>query len=370
MGVFNRIFVRRFFVENIGFFLILFYFLFGVVNASNLLYYHMGLMEGFLTGNSFLALVLVLWLLYNFKCIGFVIKTLQLPQYSFLYDTMTCMAARERKTLWWRLHFRMYLPVFIYGGIAAVLGICKQYFVPAAIILVFNMAMCIWPVWLYEKKLWQPDVFFFATRFSRWLNKLFIKPPVLYFYYELFTAFPRKIFTTKIWSAAVLWLTFFLMGQSDFYDVRALQLGMIVSVLLHTQLMIHHRAFDEIYLPFMQNLPMSTWRHYSRVVGVYALMLAPEAIMLFFQLAGHFTLFPLFTCIVTGISMLILFRVLLYFPRMNAEVHLRWILVISFVMLFMILGDVTWWAILGLHVLAAGIFFRKFWAYEPWLESE
>ncbi|SHK76880.1 hypothetical protein SAMN05444266_10178 [Chitinophaga jiangningensis] len=370
MGVFNRIFVRRFYVENTGFFLVLFYFLFGVVNGANLLYYHMGLMEGFLSSTGFLALVLGLWLLYNFKCIGFVIKTFQLPQYSFLYDTMTCMADSERRPLWMRLHFRMYLPVFIYGGIAAVFGIYKHYYIPAGIILLFNIAMCIWPMWLYEKKLWQPDVFFLTSWFSRWLNRLFVKPSVLYFYYELFTAFPRKIFTTKLWSAAVLWLTFFLMGQSDFYDVRALQLGMIVCVLLHTQLMIHHRAFDEIYLQFLLNLPISTWRHYCRVVGVYALMLIPEAIILYFQSSGHFTLLPLLTSIITGITMLILFRVLLYFPRMNAEVHLRWILVISFILLFMILGDVTWYAIGVMHVLAAVIFFRKLPEYEPWIEVE
>ncbi|RAJ83366.1 hypothetical protein CLV59_103333 [Chitinophaga dinghuensis] len=370
MGIFRRIFTGRFYVENTGFFLVLFYFLFGIVNGSNLLYYHLGLMTGFLSSWSFLLLVLFLWLLYTLRITGFVIKTLEQSPYSFLYSTMTCMDDKERRGLWLRLQFQMYLPVFVYGLIAAGVGIFRHYYLPAAIIILFNLLMCIWPVRFYEKKLWQPDVFFFTTRFSRWLDRHFVKPPVLYFYYELFTAFPRKIFTTKLWSAAILWLTFFLMRQSDFMDLRALQLGMIGCVLLHTQLMIHHRAFEEIYLPFMLNLPISTLRNYSRVAGFYVLLLIPEIIIIFFQSNHRFTITEIMTAGITGMTMLLLFRVLLYFPRMNAEVHLRWILLIAFVVLFMILGGALWYAVAGMQLVAALIFFRKFREYEPWIETE
>ncbi|MFB6454477.1 hypothetical protein ACE38W_04330 [Chitinophaga sp. Hz27] len=325
-------------------------------------------MEGFLSSWGFLLLVFVLWGLYSIKCTGYVMKVMQLPQYFFLYSTLGCIETPQRRRIWLRVQFLNYLPVFIYGLIAAAVGFWKHYYIPASLIIVFNIIMCVWPLPLFEKKLWQPDVFFFSTRFSRWLDKLFVKPPVLYFFYELFTVFPRKMFLTKLWSALVLWLTFFLMSQSEFFDLRALQLGVIMSVLMHTQLMLHHRAFDEIYLNWLQNLPISTLRHYSRVVGMYIIMYIPETIMLLCYNNHRFSITDIITAGITGISLLLIFRVLLYFPKMNAEIHFRWILVISFVLLFMILGYLTWYAIVLLQLIAALTFFKKYRRYEPWLE--
>ncbi|SIO01654.1 hypothetical protein [Chitinophaga niabensis] len=362
--ILQKIFTQRFYIQNTGFFLVLFYLLFGVVDGGNLISYHTSLMLGFLGSYTFLLIVLLLWGLYGLKCVGFILKTFQLQGYEFLYPTMGSIDKPMRRRIWLLLHTAIYMPVLVYAGIAAGVGIVHGHYLPVAMIVVFNVVMCIWPLLLYERKLHQPDVLFFTGHLQRWLNKHFTKPPLLFFLYELFTNYPRRIFSVKLFSAGVLWLTFFLLAQMDF-DIRGLQLGIILSVLLHMQLMLHHRSFDDTYLNFVQQLPVPLWRHYIRVTGIYALLYLPEMVMIVVNAYGKTSLPGLLTCFVVAVSLLVLFRCLLYFSKIDAEIHLRYVLLISFVVLFMILGKYEWPAVLLLQAAAAIVFLAKYRTYEP-----
>jgi len=368
-AILSKIFTRRFYIQNTGFFLVLFYLLFGVVNGANLLAYHKGLMLGFLGNYSFLFLVCLLWTSYALKCAGFILKTFQLQGYDFLFPTMGSIDKPARIRIWFLLHTAIYMPVLVYAGIAVLVGIQQHYYIPAALIAVLNIANCIWPLTLYERKLAQPDIIFFTGHLQRWLNKHFTKPPVLFFLYELFTNFPRRIVSTKLFSAAVLWLTFLVMRQGEYFDLRGLQLGVIISVLSHLQLMVHHRAFDDTYLNFMENLPIKLSTHYLRLIGVYFLMFLPEMIIITANAYTKTSVMGLVTVFATALSLLLLFRTILFFPKMNPEVHVRYTMLTSFIVLFMILGHYEWPAVLLLQTASAIIFFKKYRQYEPYTGS-
>jgi hypothetical protein len=368
-AILSKIFTQRFYIQNTGFFLVLFYLLFGVVNGANLLAYHKGLMLGFLGNYSFLFLVCLLWTSYALKCAGFILKTFQLQGYDFLFPTMGSIDKPARIRIWFLLHTAIYMPVLVYAGIAVLVGIQQHYYIPAALILVLNIANCIWPLTLYERKLAQPDIIFFTGYLQRWLNKHFTKPPVLFFLYELFTNFPRRIVSTKLFSAAVLWLTFLVMRQGEYFDLRGLQLGVMISVLSHLQLMVHHRAFDDTYLNFMENLPIKLSTHYLRLIGVYFIMFLPEMIIITANAYTKTSVMGLVTVFATALSLLILFRTILFFPKMNPEVHVRYTMLTSFIVLFMILGHYEWPAVLLLQAASAIIFFKKYRQYEPYIGS-
>lgn len=368
-AILSKIFTQRFYIQNTGFFLVLFYLLFGVVNGANLLAYHKGLMLGFLGNYTFLFLVLLLWTSYTLKCVGFMLKTFQLQGYDFLYPTMGSIDKSARRIIWLRLHTAIYMPVLVYAGIALVIAIQQGYYPQAVIIAVVNIANCIWPLTLYERKLDQPDVIFFTGHLQRWINRHFTKPPVLFFLYELFTNFPRRIVSTKLFSAGVLWLTFLIMTRGDYFDLRGLQLGVMISVLSHMQLMVHHRAFDDTYLNFMENLPVSLFTHYMRLVGVYVITFLPEMIIITVNAYTKTTPWGLITVFCTALSLLILFRTLLFFPKMNPEVHVRYTMLTSFIVLFMVLGHYEWPAVLLLQTASAIIFFTKYRSYEPYIET-
>ncbi|MFX1704199.1 hypothetical protein PV783_09615 [Chitinophaga sp. CC14] len=368
-AILSKIFTQRFYIQNTGFFLVLFYLLFGVVNGANLLAYHKGLMLGFLGNYTFLVLVLLLWTSYALKCVGFMLKTFQLQGYDFLYPTMGSIAKPARRIIWLQLHTAIYMPVLVYVAIALVIAVQQGYYPQAVIIAVVNIANCIWPLALYERKLEQPDVIFFTGHLQRWINRHFTKPPVLFFLYELFTNFPRRIVSTKLFSAGVLWLTFLIMARGDYFDLRGLQLGVMISVLSHMQLMVHHRAFDDTYLNFMENLPVSLFTHYMRLVGVYVITFLPEMIIITANAYTKTTPWGLITVFCTALSLMILFRTLLFFPKMNPEVHVRYTMLTSFIVLFMILGHYEWPAVLLLQTASAIIFFTKYRTYEPYIET-
>ena len=368
-AILSKIFTQRFYIQNTGFFLVLFYLLFGVVNGANLLAYHKGLMLGFLGNYTFLVLALLLWTSYALKCVGFMLKTFQLQGYDFLYPTMGSIGKPARRIIWLQLHTAIYMPVLVYVAIALVIAVQQGYYPQAVIIAVVNIANCIWPLALYERKLEQPDVIFFTGHLQRWINRHFTKPPVLFFLYELFTNFPRRIVSTKLFSAGVLWLTFLIMARGDYFDLRGLQLGVMISVLSHMQLMVHHRAFDDTYLNFMENLPVSLFTHYMRLVGVYVITFLPEMIIITANAYTKTTPWGLITVFCTALSLMILFRTLLFFPKMNPEVHVRYTMLTSFIVLFMILGHYEWPAVLLLQTASAIIFFTKYRTYEPYIET-
>lgn len=367
-AILSKIFTQRFYIQNTGFFLVLFYVLFGVVNGANLLAYHKGLMLGFLGNYTFLFIVLLLWTAYALKCSGFILKTFQIQGFDFLYPTMGSIHKPARIRIWFLLHTAIYMPVLVYAGIAFLFAIQQHYYIPAALILLLNIANCIWPLALYERKLSQPDIIFFTGHLQRWINRHFTKPPVLFFLYELLSNFPKRIVSVKLFSAGVLWLTFLVMRQGEYFDLRGLQIGVMLSVLVHMQLMVHHRAFDDTYLNFMENLPIKLFTHYLRLIGVYVIMFLPEMIMITVNAYTKTSAIGLVTVFATALSLLILFRTMLFFPKMNPEVHVRYTLLTSFIVLFMILPHYEWPAIFLLQTASAIIFFKKYRQYEPYIE--
>lgn len=363
-SILRRIFVNRFYLRNTGFFLLLFYLLFGVVDGGSLWLYHRGLMEGFLEHPGFLLLVLAAWLLYNLKCTGFMLKTWQLPEYSFLYATLGCVEKNKRRRWLLMLHAGMYLPVLIYAGIAAVVAFSHMWWGRGSIILIFNGMMCLLPVWLYEKKLQKADTAFFTGKLQQWLDRRFTKPVSLYYLFELLNRFPQRWLSVKLISALVLLLTFSLTGNAS-TDIRGVFIGVLLSVLLHTQLLFGHRIFEDQYLSFLRQLPFSLIRRYLQLLLTNIWLLLPELLLLAGRTWPMAGVGNTALIILAGISLLQLFRSLLYFPRLDPDKHIRWILGIAFAALFLVLGNYGWAMTVGVQLAALLIFCRRYGKYEP-----
>lgn len=366
-GILQKIFVQRFYIQNTLFFLVLFYLLFGVVDGGSLIGYHYSLMLGFMGNGYFLLIVLAVWALYALKCAGFVLKTLQTPGFEFLYPTLGSIGKPARRRCWQLIYCGMYMPVLVYAGIAAVAGASQGHLLSAFIVAGFNLLVIVLAPLLFERKLHRPDVTFFTGHLQRWLNRRFVKPPGLYFLYELFSNYPRRIAGVKLACAGILWLTFYLLRETGRFDERGLMLGVMLCVMSHGQLMMQHRSFDDTYLGFLRGLPQPVWRQYLRMAGVYILLFLPEMLIM----AANKTPWPsLLACSALAAAMLLLFRSLLYFPKMNAEVHLRYVLLISFVTLFAVLAGYSRPAAGAMLPVSLALFLYFFPRYETYTEPE
>lgn len=366
LTILSKIFIQRFYARNTGFFLLLFYLLFGIVPGGQLVSYHYGLMTGIVSTTGFLLLALGLWLLYNLKCMGHVLSTMSAKEYNFLYQTVGAVAAPRQRLNWCMVHLGIYAPVLVYSSIAAVVAGSKRYYGVVAVLLVFNVLMCLLPVFVYHRLIQQPGAVFFYHRWIQWFNRRVHKPLSLYYIYELATSRTRTLLIVKVLSCVILIATFSFM--EDGYDIRVVLTGLLVSLLLHSILVFEHRHFDDQYLAFTRHLPIPLWKRYGMLCITYSCLLLPEFGLLIVHTlpynSWHWLLLVAF-----GASLLPLFRCLLYFPRLDQDKYLRWVFLVFCVLLFMTLGYLYSWAIVGMQVAAFVLFTGRFYKYEPMYEQ-
>lgn len=359
----SKIFTARFYAQNTGFFLLLFYLLFGVVDGAQLLSYHYSLMMGFITNPDFLLIALLAWLLYNVKCTAYVLKTLSARENNFLYSTIGLLEGTRKWRTWCRIHISLYAPVLLYSSIAFVTAFLQHYYVAAIVIFSFTMLMTFLSLWAYDHKVKHPGVLPFFVKWQQWLNRLFHKPLLFFYLYELANNNAKALVITKVASALVLICTFSMMGEA--YDERVILLGLIVCMLTHSVLVFNHRRFDDLYLSLLPQLPVPLWKRYLQLCAAYLLLLLPEYILLLIKAGpAHLLLF-----VVCSVSLLLIWRSLLYFPRLDQDKYFRWVFIISVVTLFLVLAHYYWYAVILLQAPAFCIFYYRYYRYEAPLEQ-
>ncbi|HEU4553137.1 MAG TPA: hypothetical protein VFS25_09890 [Chitinophaga sp.] len=363
--VLSKIFIQRFYARNTGFFLLLFYLLFGIVPGGQLLLYHYSLMMGIVSTGGFLLIALGVWLLYNLKCMWHMLGTINAQEYSFLYQTIgTVNTVRQRRS-WLVVHIGIYAPALIYSLIAAVLAGFNGYYMALAVLLVFNALMCGLPVLLYSRLIQRPGAVLFYHKWIQWFNRRVHKPLPLYYIYELAASRTRRLLIVKVLSYLILMATFSLMDE---YDVRVALTGLLIALLLHSVLVFEHRHFDDQYLAFTRHLPIPLWKRYATLCITYGCLLLPEFALLTVHTlrynSWHWLLLGAF-----GASVLPLFRCLLYFPRLDQDKYLRWVFLIFCALLFMTLGYLYAWAVLCTQALAFALFAGRYYRYEPMYEQ-
>lgn len=366
-NVLARIFTTRFYAQNTGFFFLLFYLLFGIVQGGQLIPYHYGLLLGIVSSTGGLLLALVLWMLYNMKCIWYVLGTMSNKEYVFLYQTVGSVTETRQRRIWWWVHASIYAPVLVYSLLAVIVACLRHYYAAAIIIAVFSLIMCYSPVCIYTYLIKRPGAVFFYHRWQQWLNRHFHKPMPLFYLYELATNRTRSLLVLKILSCIVLLATFTLMKGDD-YDVRAVLTGMLIAVLLHTIAVFDHRHFDDQFLVFTRALPIPVWKRYGMLAVTYAILLLPELGLLIIHTWPH-NKWHWIMLIVFGVSVLLMFRCLLYFPRLDQDKYLRWVFLLLCTLLFMILAHLYGWAILALQCTAFLLFAVRYYRYEPQYEQ-
>jgi len=363
----NKIFTARYYAKNTGFFLVIFYLFFGIVPGGQLLSYHLSLIKGFTGSIDFLAFVCFAWLLYNLKCIAFVINVLSSREHTFLYGTIGILETPAKWRTWLSIHLSLYAPVLIYSGIATLVAF-RQHFTLAAIsIIIFNIIMLIAPLWLYARKMDHPGTVSFLARWQQWLNQTIRKPLWAFYGYELMNNNIRALAISKVASAVTMIVTCSLMGND--YDVRVLLTGLLVCILCQCVLVYDHRRFDDLYLAMSPQLPLPLWKRFLQIVLLYLILLLPESILLIYK--TWYAADPLhwLLLIVTGVAALTLLRCLLYFPRLDQDKYFRWVLILIAGLLFLGLARLYWYSILLLLMPAYIIFHYRYYRYEAPLEN-
>jgi hypothetical protein len=359
----SKIFTGSFYAKNAAFFFLLFYFFFGVVPGDMLLSYHTAMIKGFMGNVDFLLLVMTVWLAYNAKCVLFVLKTLSGRESLFLYDTLGVLDGNEKWLTWYRLHFSMYLPVLVYSLPAILIGWKDNHTGAVVSVVIFQLLMTVLPLPVYNRKIQRPGTTGAFIRWQQALNRRIRKPAWAYYVYELLNGRFRSLFITKALTACIIIATYSLMEPP--YELRFMLVGLLLVILAHTVLIFNHRQFDDLKLSLLPQLPLPLWKRYAHTALGYFVLLLPEFIFLAvrtYKVAGPSDQL-LFICI--SVSMLLLWRKLLYFSKLDQDKYFRWVLISIVIALFMILAYWYWYLVIALQLLAFAIFSMRYYRYEP-----
>lgn len=264
-----RLLVLPFYVRNAGTFAVAFYFAFGFMRPMD----HEALIASALGSPLLLGLFVVIWSLYTVRTVRFIRGQLATPEHLFL-QTFRLISPRMRGFCWLLLLTELLLPVILYAGWMAVRAVQYQMWGSLAAVGLAVTGLTGAGVWAADYGLLHParDTFRLPQLNIRLPYELFF--PTYWLRHE-----PLSLFLTKLLSCGLL-MGICRLYPTDDYDQRLLLIGLMLAIITHSQVGRQLDAFEQRYLLFLPNLPLSVVKRFGRYTLTYGLIWLPEGLIL------------------------------------------------------------------------------------------
>ena len=316
--VLQKVLVNYFYKANAGFFLFVFFVLFGLPNS--LVAFHLSLISGIIQSQVFLGIVMLIWFLYNLKCLDYILKQLHNPRQSFLF----CFSNLSARKVWsYMLYVQVfiYIPVLLYASAVIWFATKKHQYLFTAEIIVFNSVVVAASAFIYlnaiqKKQLFGQKIALPGIPIN--LPKPFFSLPL----YFLWNNRKQMLLVTKLFSLLLLF-GFIKLYEPDHYDIRPVQLCLLLVAASHSSIIYQVRMFEEENLAFSRNLPLKTSGRFIRMTAMYACLLLPEFVLLLKGCPAHFLLTDYPKLILLAVALVSLFHVTLLLEDTSTEQMMR-----------------------------------------------
>ncbi len=359
--ILQSVLVNHFYKLNGGFFIFLFFALFGVVRGGQLIEFHLGLIQAILGSYLFLGIIISIWGLYTVKCISYITKRMLEPGLSFL----SCLNGLPKKQVWkWMciVHFEVYFPVIAYVAIIISVAIKAHQYYQALIILLFNCLFFYVAVQAYFKTLQEHSTDSFLIKFqipSLQVSTPFFLVPLQYLWKE------RKLMLllTKLFTLVYLY-GFIQFYEPYRYDIRPVLLGFLLIITAHTTLIFQIRFFENEYLLFSRNLPIGIVKRFCDTIGLYLVLLIPELVYVWKGYPLHFSLIDYSQVLMMVLSVPPFLHAILYTSIMNGDEFMKMVFAFTAVLFFLILYNPGILLFVFVLLFAFVFFYFHFYEYE------
>lgn len=332
-SILQRVLVNHFYKVNAGFFLFLFFLLFGVVSGGQLISYHLSLIHGMIQSFVFLSCVVVIWLLYALKCVNYITKQLNDPRQHFL-AVLNRLNTSQQFCYMLFVHVMVYLPVLIYAIVVATIAAKESYFVSMMVVIISNLVMIIAAAFVYRLYLQKKTV-------GAQVNLPRIQMPKPFFSLSLwFILKERKqmLLVTKTFSFLLLY-AFINIYEPDKPDIRPLLLILSVIVVAHAAIIAQIRFFEEDRLLFIKNLPVPFFNRLGMMWLQYLILLLPEFIFMWKGFPLHFQMADLPQLVLLSIAIAAFLHGLLLMKDTDMETYYKTVFATWAVLFFVLLYD-------------------------------
>jgi len=353
-----KVVVARFYEQNAGFFLFLFFLMFGIVESSQLVTYHFSLITAMINAPVFLLLVSGFWLLYLLKCLFFIFQRLTIVENEFLFRLNLLPARKQMLTVGIAVTL-IELPVLVYSLIVTGIAVNAGRWLPAFEIIVFHAVTITVAAWLVYRKLnsvhiqtWTPAL----PAVFRWSRP---RPFPFFYLNHLTMELKTMLWVTKIFS--ILAIIGFLQITPDGYDVRIALLGLLFGLAAHTVIIFEFRRFEDQYLVFTRNLPLSFLRRFGTLAIVYLTILGPELVLL---LVNGVHAIDALGIGFFGVGFMLILHCSLYRVRLDMDRHVQYLLAFFLLSFLLVLTRVYLVEAIFFWVLSYFQFERNFYQFE------
>lgn len=356
----NTLFVQQFYRLNLGFFLVCFFILFGILSFRDMVYFHYTIMAEAHTSRVLLLLTCI-WLLYAIKCLGFGHRILKTPTSGFLYQLQGLSDLQLLQTFS-VLQLIIYLPALVYAAISVGVQMVHGHILIALIILLVQAALILIPSYLHVVSL---NSSYKNSRFEKLYRVLSFgsaeKKFRFWLLHYLFNQRKAALLGIKIGSLILLQaMVTFNEKDLNLESISYLMLGLIAA---HAILPYYLREFIEERLRFVRATPISITQRYSWFLLSYAVLMLPELLFLLLHVKSALPLSMLVLIYAVAVLQLSLYSSLLYLPRMTIEKYMLIVAVLFFASILFLAAFPIWQFALVVFIISFSLFALF---YERW----
>jgi hypothetical protein len=272
---------------------------------------------------------------YSLKSGQYVARRLAPPDVQFLFYSTNALSRTRQLGTWSIVQLVIALPVISLGLFALLIGMAFGYGVIALLIPVYLLALILGNAFYYTQLVNVTANVSAAVPRRAWLSQ-WPKPLFSLFVYELLDKKRIPFLITKILSFLSIGLLLSLFADAH-TDPRLFGLIGLCVALVHSLLIYQSSEFEQTYLRFARNFPLSQWQLYGQSSALYSLLVLPEIIWLL--LAGGFSFGLLGVLLIQG--QLLLLRSLLYPLGQRPDGYRRWTFGLFVVGLFGVVFGLT-----------------------------
>jgi hypothetical protein len=362
-----KIFVTPFYKKNAGFFLFFFFLFFGTVSPDSIVLYHLSLIQSILSSYVTLAGVLILWLLYNFKCSSHIYKSIKNKEGEYLY-LLQELPFRKQIQLFITIELLLFAPILLYILVIISRAIHDEKVIKAGILVSFALLTCIGSAYNFCRII---NNTYISNKSISFLENSIQKQSKKFIYLLLYFSILKKkklLAALKLLSLMIFYIA--LVWNGDRYDHDSLVLFLLIILLTHAVIAFQYVQFIERALVFIRNLPVSTFRIFALYYLASILLFVPELIYLI--ITGHvlISVLQIIAIYFSLVHTFLFFTTVQYSGAIDKNEYVKIIAGAGFVSIFFFnSGQYLWWSVLTL-LIAGLIFFTSYGDYELLPESE
>ncbi len=355
MRILSQVVVKKFYERNSGFFLFVFFLMFGIVESTQIVNYHLSLIYGAITSPVFFLIISVLWSFYMTKCFAFVVEIRTLAENSFLMQLG--QLKKSRQFLFLLVTFLLlYLPVEIYSMVIVSVAVHGQYYFMASLIVLVHFTLLMVATWVTVKNINSTKAQFSLLPSLKWPWP----KPLPFIYLNALTS-DHKIILLLTKAFSFFALIGFMHIPLDHYEPRIAMMGLLFGLAAHAVIVFEFRKLEDHHLMFVRQLPLSIHKRFLLLVSVYALVLLPELILI---VVNPIHLVDAAICFLAGCSFLLFSHCTLYKNDLNMDKHMQVILYLFLVGFGVALFNLTFPASLLLMLAVFHRFQKHYYQHE------